>query len=41
MLEGFSSLFEEGADILVSEESGDYRPEAIAEFISKIKARGT
>ena len=27
MLEGFSSLFEDGADILVSEESGDYRPE--------------
>jgi hypothetical protein len=28
MLEGFASLFDgEGADILVSEESGDYRPE--------------
>jgi hypothetical protein len=27
MLEGFASLFEDGADILVSEESGDYRPE--------------
>ncbi len=27
MLDGFASLFEEGADILVSEESGDYRPE--------------
>jgi hypothetical protein len=27
MLTGFSSLFENGADILVSEESADYRPE--------------
>lgn len=27
MLEGFSSLFQDGAEILVSEESGDYRPE--------------
>lgn len=27
MLDGFASLFEDGADILVSEESGDYRPE--------------
>ncbi len=27
MMEGFTSLFPEGADILVSEESGDYRPE--------------
>lgn len=27
MLEGFASLFKDGADILVSEESGDYRPE--------------
>jgi hypothetical protein len=27
MLEGFASLFEDGAEILVSEESGDYRPE--------------
>lgn len=27
MLEGFRSLFSEGADILVSDESGDYRPE--------------
>ena len=27
MLEGFASLFKDGADILVSQESGDYRPE--------------
>jgi hypothetical protein len=27
MLDCFASLFEDGADILVSEESGDYRPE--------------
>lgn len=27
MLDGFASLFQDGADILVSEESGDYRPE--------------
>ena len=27
MLDGFASLFEDGADILVSEESNDYRPE--------------
>lgn len=27
MLEGFDSLFEDGAEILVSDESGDYRPE--------------
>lgn len=27
MLDGFASIFEEGADILVSEESSDYRPE--------------
>jgi hypothetical protein len=27
MLDGFASLFPQGADILVSQESGDYRPE--------------
>ena len=36
MIEGFESLFPQGADIVISEESGDYRPE-MAWLCGKLK----
>lgn len=38
MVEGFASLFPEGADIVISEESGDYRPE-MEWLVDQLKGR--